>query len=198
VFGEDPSPPFGIDYNFIGSVRYLANAHRRVDVDGSNVEVFLGVADEQQRYYSVLTKRLAWPESGYAPVEESFVEIVPGGPVARRMLLRRGMRSVLSYSWIERRGGWLEEWFRQAAALDRSAFVRPAHMLAIRLSTRVDSDGSPGAMAAAESRIRDVWRRLAPELDGFAATTTSPLVPREAQADHATTTPMQRGARRTD
>jgi exosortase len=178
VFGEDRSAPFGIDYNFIGSVRYLAKAHRRVDVDGSSVEIFLGVADEQERCYSVLTKRLAWPASGYDPVEEAYVEIVPGGPLVRRMLLRRGPRLVLSYSWVERRKGWFVEWFRQAAALDRSPFVRPDHMLAIRFSTNVDADGSRVAMAESERRIREIWELLRPELVEYASTREASGSPR--------------------
>jgi exosortase len=190
VFGPDSAPPFGVDYNFIGSVRYSAQSHRHVD--GGSVEVLLGVADEQDRRYSVLTKRLAWPASGYAPVSETFVEIEPGGPIARRMLLARGARSVLSYSWVERRGSWLAEWFRQAAALDRSPFVRSEHMLAIRLSTRVAPDGSRSAMDEAESRIRRVWKRLAPELDGYAVVASG----RSAEsADHDAANPLPRHER---
>jgi len=114
-----------------------------------------------------LTKRLAWPETGYAPIEERFEEVVENGPMARRMVLRRGARSVLSYSWIERRGSLPGEWFRQAAALDRSPLVRPAHMLAIRLSTTLGPGGSN--LREAEERIRRVWERLAPELIDYAS-----------------------------
>ena len=166
VFGEDPEAPRPIDYNFMGSVHYLAHARHRVLVDGIPVEIMLGVANEQQREYSILTPRLAWPATGHAPVEERFEEIVDGGPRARRMVFRRGARSVLSYSWIERRGGFFDEWFRQAAALDRSPFVRPAHMLAIRLTTPLGA-GTSG-IEAAEERIRRAWRKLAPELGGYA------------------------------
>jgi hypothetical protein len=166
IFGEDPSAPYPMDYNFVGSVHYLAHARHRVWVDGASVEIHLGVANEQLRGYSILTKRLAWPETGYAQIAETFEEIEAGGPLARRMVLRRGARSVLSYSWIERRGSLANEWFRQAAALDRSPLARPAHMLAIRLSTRLGSGGSQ--FEEAEERIRRVWERLAPALVGYA------------------------------
>jgi len=166
VFGEDPSSPYPMDYNFVGSVHYLARARHRVAVDGGSVEIFLGVANEQQREYSILTKRLAWPRTGYAQVDESFVEIEEDGPLARRMVLRRGARSVLSYSWIARRGSLPIEWFRQAAALDRSPFVRSERMLAIRLSTNL-GPGESG-LEAAEGRIRQAWERLGPELISYA------------------------------
>lgn len=177
VFGEDPAAPYPMDYHFVGSVHYLAQARHRLGVEGGSVEVHLGVANEQQREYSILTKRLAWPGTGYAALEESFVEIAESGPVARRMLLRRGARTLLSYSWIERRESWLVEWFRQAAGLDRSPLVRPAHMLGIRLVTTLES-GDPelggSSIGAAEDRIRRVWERLAPELIGYADTESRP------------------------
>ncbi len=83
------------------------------------------------------------------------------------MVLRRGGRSVLSYSWIDRRGRFLAEWFRHAAALDRSPLVRPAHMLAIRISTPIESGAASEVMA--EHRIREAWNRLAPQLVGYAS-----------------------------
>ena len=62
----------------------------------------------------------------------------------------------------------MTEWFRQAFALDRSTLVRPEHMLALRLSTPL----GPGALGVpeAEARLREVWRRLAPSLEGYAPT----------------------------
>jgi len=166
VFGEDPLAPYPMDYNFVGSVHYLAHARHRVQIGGANVEIHLGIANEQERRYSILTKRLAWPSTGYAPLGESFVEIAPGGPRVRRMVLRRGARSVLSYSWIERSHSFPVEWFRQAAALDRSPLVRPGHMLAVRLSTKTGPGGS--GVEAAEERILEAWQRLAPELVDYA------------------------------
>lgn len=75
---------------------------------------------------------------------------------------------MLSYSWIERSHSFPVEWFRQAAALDRSPFVRSGHMLAIRLSTPIDPLGS--GVKAAAARILEAWLRLAPELVGYAST----------------------------
>ena len=75
---------------------------------------------------------------------------------------------MLTYSWIERSGSLPVEWFRQAAALDRSPLVRPAHMLAIRLSARLGPSAS--GIEAAEQRIRRAWLQLAPELVGYAST----------------------------
>ena len=168
VFGEDPASPYSMDYNFAGSVHYLAHARHRVRIDGEIVEIHLGVANEQLRRSSILTKRLAWPRSGYAPIDESFMDMTESGPVARRMILRRGTRSVLSYSWIERRGGLVNEWFRQAVGLDRSPFARPHRMLAIRLSTQIGA--TDAERDAAERRIRAAWRRLGPHLAGYAPT----------------------------
>ena len=175
VFGEDASFKVETDFQFTGSVRHLAHARRRVDIDGVPVDIHLGIADEQERRFTMLSPRLAWPESGYATIEKSDEPLEPGGEPVRRMLLRRGARSLLSYSWFERRGSFWSEWWRQAAALDRSPFVRPEHMLAIRISTPVDRDDI-GARAA-EARIRKAWLRLAPELPGYAPTEPTPPPP---------------------
>lgn len=168
VFGEDASYKVETDFQFTGSVRHLAHARRRVDIDGMPVDFHLGVADEQERRFTMLSPRLAWPESGFATIEKSDVALEPGGKPVRRMLLRRGARTLLSYSWFERRGSLWSEGWRQAAALDRSPFVRPEHMLAIRISTPVDR-GDAGARDA-EARIQKAWLRVAPELVGYAPT----------------------------
>ena len=165
VFGDDPSSPYGLDYNFVGSVHYLARARHRIEVDGAIVEIHLGIANEQQREYSILSKRLAWPGSGLQPIEESSVDYA-GGPLTRRMVLRRGSRFVLSYSGIARRNSFLSEWFRQAFALDRSLFGRPDHMLGLRISTPLPIDESQ--LEQAEARIQHVWEQLAPQLESYA------------------------------
>ncbi len=164
VFGEDPMAPYAVDYNFMGSVQYLAHARHGVGVAGNRVEVHLGVANERLRQHSILSKRLAWPATGFDPIEEEFVELDSNGPPMRRMLFRRGATSVLSYSTILRRESLGSEWFRKAAALDRSPIARPGHLLALRLSTRLGHAG----LADAEARIDRVWKRLAPELEDYA------------------------------
>ncbi len=168
TFGADASFKVETDFQFTGSVRYLAHARRRVDVDGVPVDIHLGVGDEQERRFTLLSPRLAWPESGYATVEQGDAALEPGGPEVRRMLLQRGARSLLSYAWYERRESFGQEWWRQATALDRSPFVRPEHILAIRISTPVERDDVGGRHA--EARIRQAWLRLAPELEGYAPT----------------------------
>jgi exosortase len=172
VFGEDPAAPYPIDYKFRGSVHYLGEARHRVSLGGRPVEIYLGVAHEQYRGFSILTKRLAWPGSGYVPVDERFEDVVEGGPRARRMLLRRGSRRVLSYSWIERRGDLPTEWLRHALALDRSFLARPRHMLAIRISTSLGS-GSEAELEA-DARIRRAWAKFVPELENYASIRTGP------------------------
>jgi exosortase len=168
VFGEETLPPLPLDYRFRGSVGYLAEARHRIAVDGTVVEVFLGVGHEQRRELSILSKRLAWPASGYEPVEETWIELPGTSARVRRMILRRGGQALLSYSWIERRHGLAVEWFRQAAALDHSPFVRPAHMLALRFATPI-LPGDAG-LADAERRLLGAWSRLAPDLAGYAST----------------------------
>ena len=56
-----PSEAIKDDYQFRGSVRYLSWSRRTIEVEGETVEVFLGVADEQERRHTILTSRLAWP-----------------------------------------------------------------------------------------------------------------------------------------
>lgn len=168
VFGEDASFKVEPDFQFTGSVRYLAHARRRVDIDGVPVDIHLGVGDEQERRFTLLSPRLAWPDSGHATVEQGEGVLEPGARPAQRMVLRRGARSVLSYSWFERRESFGREWWRQAAALDRSPFVRPEHILAIRISTPIERSDAGGRQA--EARVRQAWLRLAPELEGYAPT----------------------------
>jgi exosortase len=184
AFGEWPSKDIEPDYNFLGSVRYLTWNQRKVSVSGGSVDVFLAAAEEQRREQTILTPRLAWPESGYAVTEDAMRPIASlvareaiegegdgseaGEDEVRRLILRRGARSVLSYSWYERAESLPVEWFRQAAAIDRSPLARPRHILAVRLSTNV-ANGSDG-LASAEARIRRAYERLAPELRDFAPT----------------------------
>lgn len=183
VFGEEASKKVQPDFQFTGSVRYLSHSRRRVDIDGAPVDVHLGIGDEQERRFTMLSPRLAWPDSGFVTIEDGEVELEPGGPKVRRLLLRRGARTLLSYAWIERRGSFWQEWWRQAAALDRSPFVRPDHMLAIRISTPVERGGV--GLREAEDRIRQAWTRLAPELEGYAPTRFVPDPPEAAAAPSA-------------
>ena len=88
------------------------------------------------------------------------------------MVLRRGARSVLSYSWYERAGSLATEWLRQAAALDRSPFARDEHMLAIRISAPFGRGRA--TIDQAEERIRRVWTQLEPALQGYAPTRPEP------------------------
>lgn len=172
VFGEG-SVEIKPDLQFTGSIRHLDHARRRFELEGHPVDVHLGVADEQERRFTMLSPRLAWPESGYAVVEQGDQPLVPGGEPLRRMVFRRGARTLLAYSGYVRRGSLLEEAWRQAAALDRSPFVRPEHMLAIRISTPVER-GEAG-LRAAEARIAAAWARLEPALAGYAPTERIPL-----------------------
>jgi len=167
------------DAQFRGSTRFLTWARRSVKVEGRPVDVFLGVAEEQLRRHSVLTPRLAWPASGYEAIEEGRRVLEARARVAgtvewvaaRRTVLRRGARRVLSYSWYERAGSLPAEVLRHAFALDRSPLARPRHVLAVRLSTQIGYGGADrGRIDEAEARIRLVYERLAPELKGFAAT----------------------------
>ncbi|MBW2426589.1 MAG: exosortase-associated EpsI family protein [Deltaproteobacteria bacterium] len=184
VFDDWPSVALEDDYQFRGSVRYLAWAKRRLEVDGGPVEVFLGIAEEQQRRYSILSPRLPWPESGYAAIDSGSVHLtwragadegsssasdaVGHATQAERLILRRGAKSVLSYSWFERDRGLFVEWLRQALAIDRSPLARPRHMLALRLSANLGVGGT--GVEAAEARLRQIYERLAPELADFAPT----------------------------
>jgi exosortase len=166
VFGEAETREIAPDFQFRGSLRYLAHSNRALRFEGKSAEVFLGVANEPIRSHTMLSKRLAWPESGWVPVEESYAPVGEGVDAARRVVLRRGGRKVLSYSWSPRAGSFAQEWFRQALALDRSPLSRPEHMLAIRISTSVERGDDD--MQEAEGRIRRIWKRIAPELEGYA------------------------------
>lgn len=175
AFGDWPSYELAKDHQFRGSVRYLSWARRSVAVEGAPVDVFLGVAEEQLRRHSILTPRLAWPGSGYEAIQDGPRVLQAGreadgtnAVAARRTILRRGAKRALSYSWYERAGSLPAEWLRHALALDRSPFVRPRHMLALRLSTPVGRGGEQ--LEEAEARIRLVYERLEPELEGFAPT----------------------------
>jgi exosortase len=176
AFDDWPSEKLAPDYNFLGSVRFLTWEDRRVRVDGHAIDVFLGVGDEQRREQTILTPRLAWPASGYAVIDDEYVPVTslgesewtPSDQDVRRLVLRRGAKMVVSYSWYARAESLPVEWIRQAAALDRSPFVRPEHILAVRISANLGSHGSQ--REAVEARIRKVYERLEPALESFAPT----------------------------
>jgi len=162
VFGEGATQVITPDFQFRGSIRYLAHSNRAMRVAGEPLEVFLGVANESLRSHTVLSKRLAWPSSGFVAEEETFVDLADDARGVRRMVLRRGGRSILSYSWYPRAGSLAAEGWRQALALDRSPLIRDEHMLAVRISTEIVR--GEGRLEEAEARIRKAWERLAPEL----------------------------------
>ena len=167
AFQEAPSKEIPPDYEFRGSIRYLAHHDRELlRFEGGPLKVFLGVANEPLRSHTVLSPRLAWPQSGWVPVEDEEVDLDEDARGVRRVLLERSGRRELSYSWYVRAGSFAGEWFRQALALDRSPLEREEHILAVRISvpivrgdTRIDE---------AEERVRRAWRRLAPQLEGYA------------------------------
>jgi exosortase len=167
VFGERLVSTIPPDYQFRGSLRYLDHSHRVVRFEGEPLEVFVGVASEQLRQYTMLSKRTAWPSSGWVALEESRVQLEGVDVPVRRMLFERGGRRVLTYSFDLRSGGLLAEWLRQAGALDRSPWHRAEHMLALRISARVRRGGDE-RVGEAEGRIRRLWARLAPDLEGYA------------------------------
>lgn len=166
VFTDARSKVIPPDFQFRGTLRYLAHANRHTLFAGEPLEVFLGVANEPIRQHTLLSERLAWPSSGWVPVEESFVDLGEGAQQVRRMLLKRGGRSIVSYSGYPRSRGLLIENWRQAAALDRSPFIRDEHMLAVRLSTGFGRGA--GTLDEADQRMRDAWKKLSSALDGYA------------------------------
>lgn len=166
VFSDSPGRTIPPDYEFRGSIRYLAHHDRALRFEGEPLEVFLGIANERLRTHTILSARLAWPRSGWVPVEDERVELPGSGLDVRRVLLERGGRRMLSYSAYLREGSLLGESLRQAAALDRSPFERDEHILAVRVSAPVARGAN--RMQEAEERIRRAWARLLPELEGFA------------------------------
>ena len=166
VFGDTRSKVIPPDFQFRGSLRYLAHGNRQSRFAGEPLEIFLGVANESMRQYTLLSKRLAWPDSGWVPIEESFIDLGDGARNVRRMILRRGGRAIVSYSWYPRARGLLVEGWRQAFALDRSPFVRDEHMLAVRLSSPFGRGA--GTLEEADQRLRDAWKLLSAELKNYA------------------------------
>jgi hypothetical protein len=164
VFGESVLGTISPDFQFRGSLRYLDHTDRLIRVEGQPVELFVGVANEPMRQFTMLSKRTAWPSSGWEPVEEGWVELAGLDAPVRRMELERGARTAISYSVELRSKGLLVESLRQALALDRSPWHRDRHMIAVRISARVRR----GDRAGAEERIRRLWAKLLPALEGYA------------------------------
>jgi len=164
VLAEWPSEKVSPDYKFRGSIHYRSWSRRWVLVDGHRVDVLVGLANPTNRKLSTFSGRLARPDSGFAFVEESAVSLTQGAPVARRLILRRGAKRVLSYSWYEPAPSFPNEFLRHALALDRSPFARPETAVAIRLSTTL---GKHREDAKAEARLIRIYERLRPILDSL-------------------------------
>ncbi len=161
AFAEWPSQRVSPDYQFRGSIHYRSWSRRWVLIDGHRVDVLVGLANPGNRKLSIFSRRLARPDSGFAFVEEAAVSLTQGAPVARRLVLRRGAKRVLSYSWYEPSPNLLSEFFWHALALGSSPFARPETAVAIRLSTRVD--GSQSELES-EARLARAYERLKPLL----------------------------------
>ena len=65
---------------------------------------------------------------------------------------------MLSYSWYENVGSLPGEFLRHALALDRSAFARDGHIVAIRISTEIGAGAD--RVELAEERIRTIYEML--------------------------------------
>ncbi|CAM9425495.1 unnamed protein product, partial [Discosporangium mesarthrocarpum] len=166
AFPGAPSQEIPPDFEFRGSIRYLAHHDRAIRFEGRQVNVFLGVANEIFRTHTILSPRLAWPRAGWFAIEDDEVDLADDALGVRRVLLERSGRQELSYSWYLRAGSLPVEWLRQALALERSPFEREEHILAVRISVplaRGETD-----LKKAEQRARRAWRQLAPELEGYA------------------------------
>ena len=166
VYADSPGREVKPNFDFRGSIRYLVHHDRELRFEGERLGVFLGVANERIRTHTVLSPRLAWHQSGWVLVEDERVDLDDDARGVRRVLLERGGKRVITYSWYLRAGSLAEEWWRQALALDRSPFEREEHILAVRFSAPIPR-GEAG-LREAEDRIRRAWKRLAPELEGYA------------------------------
>jgi len=166
AFADSPGKEIPPDFQFRGSIRYLGHHDRSLRFEGGRVNVFLGVANEMLRTHTILSPRLAWPGAGWFPVEEAEFDLDDDAKGVRRVLLERAGRQEVSYSWYLRAGSLPGEWLRQALALDRSPFERAEHILAVRISVPLVRGETN--LDEAEERARRAWRRLAPELEGYA------------------------------
>jgi exosortase len=154
-----PSQTVDEDYQFRGSVWYRGWSRREVVVDSGTVEIFIGFSDSRVRQLSMFSPRFAWPSSGYAVQSDDVEPLAPGLPNARRLVLRRGARRLLAYSWYEPRPAMPIEVLRHALALDRSPFARTDETVAVRLATRIRGKSSP---EDAEARLQKVYDRIEP------------------------------------
>ena len=166
AFADLPGREIKPDYEFRGSIRYLAHHDRELRLEGERLKIFLGVGNEALRTHTVLSPRLAWPQTGWEPIEDIEVDLDDDARGVRRVLLERSGRQELSYSWYVRAGSFAGEWFRQAWALDRSPFERDEHILAVRITIPIIRGETQ--LHEAEDLARRAWRRLAPELEGYA------------------------------
>lgn len=172
AFADSPGKEIPPDFQFRGSVRYLGHHDRSLRFEGGRLNVFLGVANEILRTHTILSPRLAWPGAGWFSVDETEVDLDDDARGVRRVLLERAGRQEVSYSWYLRAGSLPGEWLRQALALDRSPFERAEHILAVRISVPLVRGETN--LQEAEGRARRAWRRLAPELEGYAPLRAGP------------------------
>ncbi len=164
AMGSYLSSTVDTDFRFLGSTGFSDSFSRRFDVDGSQVELFMGVGDRTRRQRSALSPKTSIPGSGWIIEDEATTRLEPDGRGVRSRVLRQGSRRYLVYDWVEGSRGWPMEGMRSLLALDRSPLRDTSEIVSLRISTSIEAPISSGRPRA-EIEILRFYRKLRPQLD---------------------------------
>ena len=152
------------DFLFLGSTGFSDSFSRRFELDGSQVEFFMGVGDRARRQRSALSPKTSIPGSGWIIEGEDAATLEPDGRGVRSRVLRQGSHRYLVYDWVEGSRSWPIEGMRSLLALDRSPLRDTTEIVSLRITVRIEEPVSSGRQRA-ETEILRFYRSLRPQLD---------------------------------
>ena len=153
------SEPKIVDSQFLGSVDFTERQSRTYNgPGGAGFDVFVGIDERYQRNFSLLSEKTALPGAGWEIEEREQVRLEGvDAPVERLIVRTRGSRRLV-YHWHKKVAPLGQEVVRSAFALDRSFLRRPGRATVVRLSARLNADGSE--LWAVEARLQKFAPRV--------------------------------------
>ena len=159
-----PSEGITPDFNFQGSSRFGEVFHRRYELEGAPVGVFVGTADLGQRGGSPLSQTTAVPGSGWLVRESGPANVADRRGTITVRVLDKGKQRLLVHHWYVGDRGLTGEVARSLLATDRSPLRRDDLLYVVRLETAILGHAESDRRAS-EARLASIEAALVPALE---------------------------------